>query len=67
MSFHLTQLAAPRAVRTAARMLITVWMANFQNSLFFIIVIIFILFNATAAAVHYGGSKFFTFHYSLFP
>ena len=31
---HLTQLVAPNAVSMAARMLITVWMANLQSSLF---------------------------------
>ena len=37
---HLTQLVAPNAVSTAARMLITVWMANLQNSLFFVVIVI---------------------------
>ena len=40
-SSHLTQLVAPNAVNTAMRMLITVWMANLLNSLFFVVIVIF--------------------------
>ena len=36
------QLVVPIAVRMAARMLITVWMANFQTSLFFTVIAIII-------------------------